>query len=69
MSKAQQPLEQLQSQLIRGDRGEIERFASNDLYPLIDPLSAKFSELIEVQLARPSASTCWVRRPTPGACA
>ncbi len=50
MSKAQQPLEQLQSQLIRGDRGEIERFASNDLYPLIDPLSAKFSELIEVQL-------------------
>ena len=50
MEQARQPLNELQSLLYRGDSAAIERFAQTRLYPLIDPLSAKFSELIEVQL-------------------
>ena len=50
MERAGPPLEQLQSLLARGDQVALERFARSELYPLIDPLSAKFAELIEVQL-------------------
>ncbi|WAJ39603.1 methyl-accepting chemotaxis protein [Pseudomonas sp. GOM7] len=50
MAKAQGPLERLQNILQRGDKDALEQFARTELYPLIDPLSAKFSELIEVQL-------------------
>ena len=50
MLKTQAPLERLQSLLTRGDEAAVEQFARTELYPLIDPISAKFSELIEVQL-------------------
>jgi methyl-accepting chemotaxis protein len=50
MEQARQPLNELQSLLYRGDRLALEAFVNSRLYPLIDPLSAKFSELIEVQL-------------------
>ncbi|WP_339524445.1 methyl-accepting chemotaxis protein [Pseudomonas sp. EA_35y_Pfl2_R111] len=50
MQQAQQPLDELQSLLNRGDKAGVEAFASQRLYPLIDPLSEKFAELIDVQL-------------------
>jgi methyl-accepting chemotaxis protein len=50
MDQARQPLNELQSLLSKGDSAGIDSFAQVRLYPLIDPLSAKFSELIEVQL-------------------
>ena len=50
MEQARQPLNELQSLLNRGDKVGVEAFASEQLYPLIDPLSAKFAELIDVQL-------------------
>jgi methyl-accepting chemotaxis protein len=50
MLQAQAPLERLQSILVRSDKDALEQFARIELYPLIDPLSAKFSELIDVQL-------------------
>jgi methyl-accepting chemotaxis protein len=50
MQQAQQPLDELQSLLNRGDKAGIEAFASQRLYPLIDPLSEKYAELIDVQL-------------------
>jgi methyl-accepting chemotaxis protein len=50
MQQARQPLNELQSLLNRGDKAGVEAFASQRLYPLIDPLSEKFAELIDVQL-------------------
>lgn len=50
MAAAQGPLRELQGMLRAGDSAAVADFASRRLYPLIDPLSAKFSELIEVQL-------------------
>jgi len=50
MEQARQPLDELQSLLNRGDKAGIDAFASQRLYPLIDPLSEKFAELIDVQL-------------------
>lgn len=50
MEQARQPLNELQSLLNRGDKAGIDAFASQRLYPLIDPLSGKFAELIDVQL-------------------
>ena len=44
------PLQNLQGLLRQNDAAGLARFATDQLYPLIDPLSAKFSELIEVQL-------------------
>jgi methyl-accepting chemotaxis protein len=50
MDASRGPLQNLQSMLRQNDDAGIARFATDQLYPLIDPLSAKFSELIEVQL-------------------
>ncbi|MEO4047361.1 methyl-accepting chemotaxis protein [Pseudomonas sp. CAU 1711] len=50
MAAAEQPLNQLQTLLHNEDRAAMRRFADQRLYPLIDPLSAKFAELIEAQL-------------------
>ncbi|RJG12430.1 methyl-accepting chemotaxis protein [Pseudomonas cavernicola] len=50
MEATQGPLQELQGMLRKGDVAGVEHFADQRLYPLIDPLSAKFSELIEVQL-------------------
>ncbi|MCR4510296.1 methyl-accepting chemotaxis protein [Pseudomonas sp. 32.2.56] len=50
MEQTRQPLDELQSLLNRGDKTGIDAFASQRLYPLIDPLSEKFAELIDVQL-------------------
>ena len=44
------PLQNLQGLLRQNEAAGLARFATDQLYPLIDPLSAKFSELIEVQL-------------------
>ncbi|UZE08889.1 methyl-accepting chemotaxis protein [Pseudomonas corrugata] len=50
MEASRGPLQNLQGMLRQNDDAGIARFATDQLYPLIDPLSAKFSELIEVQL-------------------
>ena len=50
MEASRGPLQNLQGMLRQHDDAGIARFATDQLYPLIDPLSAKFSELIEVQL-------------------
>lgn len=50
MEASRGPLKNLQGLLRQNDDAGIARFATEQLYPLIDPLSAKFSELIEVQL-------------------
>jgi len=50
MAAAEGPLRELQDLLRAGDSAAVADFASHRLYPLIDPLSAKFSALIEVQL-------------------
>ncbi|MDU9032234.1 methyl-accepting chemotaxis protein [Pseudomonas corrugata] len=50
MEASRGPLQNLQDMLRQNDDAGIARFATDQLYPLIDPLSAKFSELIEVQL-------------------
>ena len=50
MAATETPLDQLQALLLRGQREELRQFADQRLYPLIDPLSNKFAELIEVQL-------------------
>jgi methyl-accepting chemotaxis protein len=49
MEASRGPLQNLQGMLRQNDAG-IASFATDQLYPLIDPLSDKFSELIEVQL-------------------
>lgn len=50
MEATRGPLQNLQGMLRQNDDAGLARFATDQLYPLIDPLSAKFSELIEVQL-------------------
>ncbi|VXC39632.1 conserved hypothetical protein [Pseudomonas sp. 8Z] len=44
------PIQRLQQWLEQPDKDALEQFARTELYPLIDPISNKFSELIEVQL-------------------
>ncbi|WP_373388757.1 methyl-accepting chemotaxis protein [Pseudomonas alcaligenes] len=50
MAAAEAPLDHLQDLLRQAQREATREFADQRLYPLIDPLSAKFAELIEVQL-------------------
>lgn len=50
MEASRGPLQNLQGMLRQNDDAGIARFATDQLYPLIDPLSDKFSALIEVQL-------------------
>ncbi|MHC8308955.1 methyl-accepting chemotaxis protein [Pseudomonas sp. GT1P32] len=50
MAATHGPLQNLQGLLRQNDAAGLARFATDQLYPLIDPLSGKFSELIEVQL-------------------
>ncbi len=50
MRKAQAPLEQLEASLRGGDAVFLGDFIDEELYALVDPLSAGFSELIEIQL-------------------
>ncbi|PYC29364.1 methyl-accepting chemotaxis protein [Pseudomonas alcaligenes] len=50
MQTAREPLQRLKAILRGGDRQALASFTAGELYPVIDPLSAKFSELIEVQL-------------------
>ncbi len=50
MEATRGPLQNLLGLLRQNDDAGLARFATEQLYPLIDPLSDKFSELIEVQL-------------------
>lgn len=50
MQAAQQPLQTLASTLQRNDHQALDSFVSTQLYPVIDPLSSAFSELIDIQL-------------------
>ena len=50
MQAARQPLQTLAAALQRNDRQALDSFVSTHLYPVIDPLSAAFSELIDIQL-------------------
>lgn len=50
MQAADATVAQLAEILRREDGEALARFTVNDLYPVIDPVSAKFSELVEVQL-------------------
>jgi methyl-accepting chemotaxis protein len=50
LADAEASLNKLQAILEEEDRKAIARFTIDTLYPVIDPISTKFSELIEVQL-------------------
>jgi methyl-accepting chemotaxis protein len=50
MEASKAGLTKLQDILQREDRAQLAQFASNELYPVIDPLSERFSQLIGVQL-------------------
>ena len=50
LAEAETSLNKLQTILEDEDRKAIARFTIDTLYPVIDPISTKFSELIEVQL-------------------
>jgi methyl-accepting chemotaxis protein len=50
MKASKAPIQRLKDLLTRGDAEGLAHFTAKDLYPTIDPLSAKFSDLIEVQL-------------------
>ena len=50
MEATRGPLQNLLGMLRQNDDAGLAQFATEQLYPLIDPLSDKFSELIEVQL-------------------
>jgi methyl-accepting chemotaxis protein len=50
LSQAESTINELQSILEKEDMRAITRFTIETLYPVIDPISNKFSELIEVQL-------------------
>jgi methyl-accepting chemotaxis protein len=50
MQATRGPLQSLQGMLRQNDDAGLAQFSIKQLYPLIDPLSDKFSELIEVQL-------------------
>lgn len=51
MDATKAPLNDVKEMLRKNDVPGIARFATDRLYPLIDPLSDKFYELIEVQLS------------------
>ncbi len=55
MAKADGPLDGLERTLDRHSEKRLAAFVINDLYPLIDPLSAGFSQLIELQLGEAKA--------------
>lgn len=50
LAAAETSINQLQSILEEEDRKALARFTIDTLYPVVDPISTKFSELIEVQL-------------------
>ncbi|MDP9530656.1 methyl-accepting chemotaxis protein [Pseudomonas protegens] len=50
MVQAQQPLQKLKSLLGSGNQAGLALFTAQELYPVIDPLSENFNELIAVQL-------------------
>jgi methyl-accepting chemotaxis protein len=50
LAEAESTIKDLQSILEKEDKEAITRFTIDTLYPVIDPISTKFSELIEVQL-------------------
>lgn len=50
MEKADAATANLLGYLKAGDRGRLEAFTINDMYPVIDPVSDKISDLVEVQL-------------------
>ena len=51
MMKATEPaIDRLKELLKRGDAAGLAAYTANELYPAIDPLSGKFSDLIEIQL-------------------
>ena len=50
LTEAEATLNQLQTILEQEDSKAIARFTIDTLYPVVDPISTKFSELIEVQL-------------------
>lgn len=50
MRAAEQPLQTLTAAMQRNDQQALDSFVSSQLYPLIDPLSSGFSELIDIQL-------------------
>jgi methyl-accepting chemotaxis protein len=50
LSQAESTINELQSILEKEDMRAITRFTIETLYPVVDPISNKFSELIEVQL-------------------
>ncbi|TWH64242.1 methyl-accepting chemotaxis protein [Azomonas agilis] len=50
MDKAREPLQRLAGIFKRQDSAALNSFVLQELYALIDPLSARFSELIEVQI-------------------
>ncbi|WP_416560872.1 methyl-accepting chemotaxis protein [Limnohabitans sp. yimb22184] len=50
LAEAEASINQLQTILEDEDRKAIARYTIDTLYPVIDPISTKFSELIEVQL-------------------
>jgi methyl-accepting chemotaxis protein len=50
LAEAEASLNQLHDILEEEDRKAVARFTIDTLYPVIDPISTKFSELIEVQL-------------------
>jgi hypothetical protein len=51
MKASQAPLAHLKQLLETGNDDGLAKFTIDELYPVIDPLSNKFSDLIEVQLA------------------
>ncbi|MFI3123344.1 MAG: MCP four helix bundle domain-containing protein, partial [Methylococcales bacterium] len=50
LSSTQIKVDRLQAILNRNDNAAVSDFSINELYPAIDPISTKFSELIDVQL-------------------
>jgi methyl-accepting chemotaxis protein len=50
LAAADRAVESLRKLLRTGDGAALARFAAQDLYPAIDPISGKFAELIDVQL-------------------
>jgi len=50
LEKAEPTLNRLQAILTKEDLDAVKTFSIDTLYPVIDPISTKFSELIEVQL-------------------
>jgi len=50
IQQADKAISELLQIMIKKDRGALERFTISDLYPAIDPISGKFSELVDIQL-------------------